>query len=47
MDHLAPIDDAGLGDALHEPLPLVAGTYQQDPFRLVLDAGSGGSAIGT
>jgi N-hydroxyarylamine O-acetyltransferase len=29
--------DAGLGDALHEPLPLIAGTYQQGPFRLVLD----------
>jgi N-hydroxyarylamine O-acetyltransferase len=29
--------DAGLGDALHEPLPLVAGTYRQDPFTLVLD----------
>jgi arylamine N-acetyltransferase len=29
--------DAGLGDALHEPLPLVAGVYQQGPFRLELD----------
>ncbi len=29
--------DAGLGDALHEPLPLVAGEYQQSPFRLVLE----------
>jgi arylamine N-acetyltransferase len=29
--------DAGLGDAMHEPLPLVAGTYVQDPFRLRLD----------
>jgi arylamine N-acetyltransferase len=29
--------DAGLGDALHEPLPLVAGTYVQDPFRLTLE----------
>jgi N-hydroxyarylamine O-acetyltransferase len=29
--------DVGLGDALHEPLPLVAGTYVQPPFRLVLD----------
>jgi arylamine N-acetyltransferase len=28
--------DVGLGDALHEPLPLRAGTYFQDPFRLVL-----------
>ncbi|HEX4817490.1 MAG TPA: arylamine N-acetyltransferase [Nonomuraea sp.] len=24
--------DAGLGDALHEPLPLVEGTYRQGPF---------------
>jgi arylamine N-acetyltransferase len=30
--------DAGLGDALHEPLPLVPGAYVQDPFRLTLDA---------
>jgi arylamine N-acetyltransferase len=29
--------DAGLGDAMYEPLPLVAGAYQQEPFRLVLD----------
>jgi arylamine N-acetyltransferase len=29
--------DAGLGDALHEPLPLAAGVYQQGPFRLVLE----------
>jgi arylamine N-acetyltransferase len=28
--------DAGLGDALHEALPLVAGVYQQLPFRVVL-----------
>ena len=28
--------DAGLGDALHEPLPLVASDYVQAPFRLVL-----------
>ncbi|MFC5826977.1 arylamine N-acetyltransferase family protein [Nonomuraea insulae] len=28
--------DAGLGDALHEPLPLVAGTYRQGPFQYVL-----------
>lgn len=28
--------DAGLGDALHGPLPLMAGTYVQDPFRLTL-----------
>ncbi len=30
--------DAGLGDALHEPMPLVAGAYRQGPFRLVLGA---------
>lgn len=30
--------DAGLGDALYEPLPLVAGVYEQRPFRLVLEA---------
>jgi N-hydroxyarylamine O-acetyltransferase len=24
--------DAGLGDALHEPLPLIAGTHRQGPF---------------
>jgi N-hydroxyarylamine O-acetyltransferase len=24
--------DAGLGDGLHEPLPLIAGTYRQGPF---------------
>jgi arylamine N-acetyltransferase len=29
--------DAGLGDALHEPLPLVAGGYQQGPFRFRLE----------
>ena len=29
--------DAGLGDALHEPIPLVAGNYRQDPFVFVLD----------
>jgi N-hydroxyarylamine O-acetyltransferase len=29
--------DAGLGDALHEALPLRAGVYVQEPFRLVLD----------
>ncbi|MGW0801636.1 arylamine N-acetyltransferase family protein [Nonomuraea sp. NPDC002799] len=28
--------DLGLGDALHEPLPLVAGTYEQGPFTYVL-----------
>lgn len=29
--------DAGLGDALHGPLPLVAGDYEQPPFRFRLD----------
>jgi N-hydroxyarylamine O-acetyltransferase len=29
--------DAGLGDALHEALPLVGGAYEQAPFRLVLE----------
>jgi arylamine N-acetyltransferase len=29
--------DAGLGDALHEPLPLLPGTYVQEPFRLTLE----------
>jgi len=28
--------DAGLGDALYEPLPLAAAVYRQEPFRLVL-----------
>ncbi len=30
--------DAGLGDALHEPIPLIPGAYDQGPFHLVLDA---------
>jgi arylamine N-acetyltransferase len=29
--------DVGLGDALHEPLPLVEGAYRQSPWQLVLD----------
>ena len=29
--------DAGLGDALYEPLPLLPGTYEQRPFRLGLE----------
>ena len=29
--------DAGLGDAMYEPLPLAAGDYRQEPFRLVLE----------
>ena len=30
--------DAGLGDALHDPLPLTAGIHEQRPFRLSLEA---------
>jgi arylamine N-acetyltransferase len=33
--------DVGLGDALHEPLPLRAGAYDQGPFRLVLGPATG------
>jgi arylamine N-acetyltransferase len=33
--------DVGLGDALHEPLPLHAGSYRQGPFQLVLGAPAG------
>jgi N-hydroxyarylamine O-acetyltransferase len=29
--------DAGLGDALHEPLPLLEGQYRQGPFVLALE----------
>jgi N-hydroxyarylamine O-acetyltransferase len=29
--------DTGLGDALHEPLPLQPGAYTQAPFRLTLE----------
>jgi arylamine N-acetyltransferase len=34
--------DAGLGDALYEPLPLIAGTYRQDPHTFVLTETPGG-----
>ena len=34
--------DAGLGDALHEALPLAAGEYRQGPFRLSLSEADGG-----
>lgn len=34
--------DVGLGDALHEALPLAAGDYEQAPFRLVLAETEGG-----
>lgn len=33
--------DAGLGDALYEPLPLKAGSYKQGPFLLGLEATPG------
>ncbi len=33
--------DVGLGDALHNALPLAPGEYEQAPFRLVLDATEG------
>jgi N-hydroxyarylamine O-acetyltransferase len=32
--------DAGLGDAIHEPLPLVPGRYRQDPFGYELGPAS-------
>lgn len=34
--------DAGLGDALYEPLPLVAGTYRQGPLTFTLAETPGG-----
>jgi arylamine N-acetyltransferase len=34
--------DAGLGDALYEPLPLLAGTYGQDPMTFGLSETPGG-----
>jgi arylamine N-acetyltransferase len=34
--------DAGLGDALHEALPLIAGGYTQGPFALRLESTPGG-----
>jgi N-hydroxyarylamine O-acetyltransferase len=38
--------DAGLGDALHEPLPLVAGAHQQGPFGLSLAPVTGPDPVG-
>ena len=35
--------DAGLGDALHDPLPLVAGRHSQPPFALTLERSPDGS----
>jgi N-hydroxyarylamine O-acetyltransferase len=34
--------DVGLGDAMHEPLPLLEGHYDQGPFHLILEATSRG-----
>jgi len=34
--------DVGLGDAIYEPLPLIAGTYRQDPHTFVLTETAGG-----
>ena len=34
--------DVGLGDALHDALPLAAGEYRPPPFRLVLEETEGG-----
>ena len=39
--------DVGLADALHEPLPLRAGTYRQGPMTFVLEETYGGSLTGT
>ena len=33
--------DVGLGDALHDPLPLAAGSYRQGPYELSLEATAG------
>jgi N-hydroxyarylamine O-acetyltransferase len=32
--------DAGLGDALHDPIPLIPGIYEQPPFQLRLEQDS-------
>ena len=37
--------DAGLGDALHEPLPLTPGRYRQGPFELALHRHAGAEGI--
>jgi N-hydroxyarylamine O-acetyltransferase len=36
--------DAGLGDALHDPLPLAAGVHEQPPFRLSVEQVDDGSS---
>jgi len=33
--------DAGLGDAMYEPLPMIPGVYDQGPFRLALHRADG------
>ncbi len=38
--------DAGLGDALHAPMPLVAGEHTQAPFAFTLERLDGTEAIG-
>lgn len=35
--------DAGLGDALHEPVPLIAGSFEQPPFRMSLESTGDGA----
>ncbi|GAA4100703.1 arylamine N-acetyltransferase [Nocardioides kongjuensis] len=35
--------DSGLGDALHDPLPLVAGAHRQAPFDLTLEESADGT----
>lgn len=38
--------DAGLGDALHEAVPLRAATFRQGPFQLVIEATPDGGETG-
>ena len=38
--------DAGLGDALHEPVPLRPATFEQGPFALSLERPTTASATG-
>jgi arylamine N-acetyltransferase len=33
--------DVGLGDALHDPIPLAPGSYTQAPFRLSIESATG------
>ena len=39
--------DAGLGDALHEPLPLCPAQHRQDPLTFVLERQAAGAPVGT